>query len=107
VELLYIVQLGSSVPIYNNIGKYQFLFLCFETKMERTKCYMAVEYCYSIVIILVAALFQIFNISISKIISFAGVLIGFIIVFLVPCIIHLQCIENEKNYLAKVEAAKL
>jgi len=81
----------TSIPVFHNTAKKQFLFLVFKRKQDEApkKKVFLIEIGYTIVAIIISVALVLLGADISIVIGLTGVFAGFIIAFLLPGLLHI------------------
>lgn len=93
INLFFASHLITAFPLFCFVSRTQFLNLIFR-KNEPKKWAILL---YNVVFILSCCLINTLNISIGSIIGFTGAVVGFVIVYLLPILIHLKCIYRTRH----------
>jgi len=91
VEITFILNMVTSIPVFHNTAKRQFVMLVFKRKQHLVspKKVFLVEIGYTFLSLAFAIASVLLGADISIVIGITGVFAGFIIVFLIPGLIHL------------------
>ncbi|KAL4486141.1 hypothetical protein ABPG72_012194 [Tetrahymena utriculariae] len=101
VELLFLIQLSTAIPVINFIARTQFYNLIQGDQEEITGKQF---FCYNLVFSICCLTFQILCISPSIVIGLDGALCGFIIIYLIPFALRIKSQGGVNNTTAAEEA---